>query len=338
MRALICLLLLPLLLPTLLVCGGCRSAPGGRTEPTEAPPDTAAKTAQAGEWPRTFTDDLGAEVTLPAAPQRVVSLAPGFTEAIFAMGADDRLVGRSDFCYFPSQALELPSVGSLISPSIEKIVGLEPDLVLVIRGTPRDVVQSLRDAGVPVIARSLEDLDEVITSMRDLGRYLGIEDRADALAGKLQTRREAVAERSAEVFADARRPDVLFVVEVEPVFAAGPGCFVDDMIRIAGGMNAAAEAAGETGSPWPQLSLEAVVDADPDVIVASLEGHVDEPGGALATLRQRTGWRELTAVREGRVFEADPDLMVRAGPRLIDGLERLAEIIHGVALEGAENG
>ncbi|MGC9320168.1 MAG: ABC transporter substrate-binding protein [Armatimonadota bacterium] len=337
MRALIYLLLPPLLPATLVACAGCRSAPVGSARPVE-PPQAASEALEADEWPRTFTDDLGADVTLPAPPRRVVSLAPGFTEAIFAMGAEDRLVGRSDFCYFPPQALELPSVGGTVSPSIERIVGLEPDLVLVIRGTPTDVVRSLRDAGVPVIARTLRDVDEVIAAIRDLGRYLGIEDRADAVADELEARRDAVAERSAEVVAEGRRPRVLFVVEVEPVFAAGPGSFVDDMIRIAGGVNAAAEAVGESGSPWPQLSLEAVVNADPDAIVASLEGHVDEPGGALQMLRQRTGWRELAAVREGRVFDTDPDLMVRAGPRLIDGLERLARIIHGVALRGAEDG
>ncbi len=323
---------------TLFAATGCPGvAPG--TARDAAPPETEAATT-ADDWPRTFTDDLGAEVTPLAPARRVVSISPGLTEAIFAIGAEDRLVGRSDFCYYPPEALEIPSVGQLIDPSIERIVGLEPDLVLVIRGTPRETIDSLRSAGVPVIAHSLSSLEDVIETVRELGRYLGEEEAADAVAEGLTARMKAVEERTERVLAEAgaQRPSVLFTVQVDPVFVAGEGSFVDDMIEIAGGRNAVAEMGGGQLSPWPQISLEAVVEADPDIVAAAFEGHVDEGVDPLAVLRTRTGWQELTAVREGRVYALDPDLTTRAGPRLLDGLEAMAEITHSVVLEAAEDG
>ncbi len=316
------------ILAAAILVGGCERPPESPPGPL-TPLDRPAAAEDESEWPRTFNDDLGGEVTLDGPAERVVSIAPGLTEAIFALDAEDRLVGRSDFCYYPPEALKVPSVGGTVNPSVEAVVGLEPDLVLVIRGTPTEVIESLRGAGLNVMAHGPSTLSEVIEDVRALGRYLGIESRADRLADELARRRDAVAGRGRAMLTGGRRPTVLFVVEVEPVFAAGPGSFVHDMIELSGGANVVAGSGGEV-SPWPQLSLEAVVDLDPDIIVAALEGHTGE-AGALAMLRDRDGWRELTAVQKRRVFDVDPDLMVRSGPRLIDGLERMAEIVRQVA-------
>lgn len=320
------LLVVPLMTPL----GGCRRAPSDAAAPVVTP---ASPTEG---WPRSFTDDLGQVVTLPAPPRRIVSIAPGFTETIFALGEGQRLVGRSDFCYYPPEALEVPSVGGMTTPSIEAIVGLAPDLVLAVRGVPPEVIESLRSAGVAVIALDPQTVDALIASVRTIGEILGAEERAEALATQMQARRDAVAARAKEVFADRPRPSVLFLVELDPIFAAGPGSFVDDMIRVAGGRNAVAEAGGNP-SPWPQLGLEAILSADPDIIVGALEGHGEEQRDLLARLRARIGWRELSAVRAGRVYPVDPDLTVRTGPRVIEGLELLARIIQGPAAE-AEGG
>lgn len=317
----------PLLAVFIVPLAGCRHAT------PVAPPEVEPPGPAAAGWPRSFTDDLGQTVTLPAPPRRIVSIAPGFTETIFALGEGARLVGRCDFCYYPKEALDVPSVGGMTTPSIEAIVGLAPDLVLAVRGVPPEVTDSLRGAGLKLIALDPQTVDELIASVRTLGRILGAEDRAEALAEEMEARRDAVAARAEEVFGTRPRPSVLFLVGLDPVFAAGPGSFVDDMIRIAGGVNAVAQADGAPG-PWPQLSLEAIVDLDPDIIVGALEGHGEAQEHLLQVLRERSGWRELSAVRQGRVYPVNPDLTVRTGPRIMDGLELLAEIIQGQVEEG----
>lgn len=323
----VCLLIAALIVPL----GGCR-----RALPLTPPEAEPAAIAPEG-WPRSFTDDLGQTVTLPAPPQRIVSIAPGFTETVFALGEGGRLVGRCDFCYYPEEALQVPSVGGMTTPSIEAIVGLAPDLVLAVRGIPPEVTDSLRGAGLKLIALDPQTVDELIASVRTIGEILGAEDRAEALAEEMEARRDAVGARAEEAFATRSRPSVLFLVGLDPVFAAGPGSFVDDMIRVAGGTNAVAAAGGNPG-PWPQLSLETIIDLDPDIIVGALEGHGEAQDRLLAVLRERTGWRELTAVRDGRVYPVDPDLTVRTGPRIMDGLELLAGIIQGPAEEGEGDG
>lgn len=289
-------------------------------------------------WPRSFVDDLGVEVTLLAPPQRIVSLAPGFTETLFRIGAGDRLVGRSDFCDEPPEALKVQSVGGLVTPSIEKIVGLAPDLVLVIRGTPVDVIDSLRRAGLPVIARDTRSLSEAIEAIRDIGRYVGMEAQAESLADELEARRRAVEERTRQVFTSHKRPRVLLVASVNPVYAAGAGSIAGDMITIAGGNNVAAGPEFSEAGPWPQLGLEVVVDADPDIIIMASDPHEAGQPAAAAELAAMPGWRDTTAVRRNHLHQIDPDLVSRSGPRLLDGLEHLAAIIHGWAEESGGGG
>jgi len=318
-----CLLLAALIAPL----AGCRRDTSP-VAPVASPPATTPQ-----GWPRSFIDDLGQTVTLPAPPQRIVSVAPGFTETIFALGEGARLVGRCDFCYYPPEAQEVRSVGGMTTPSIEAIVGLAPDLVLAVRGVPPDVTDSLRGAGLKLIALDPQTVDGLTASVRTIGAILGAEQRAEALAEEMQARRDAVSARAQEVFAMRPRPSVLFLVGLDPVFAAGPASFVDDMIRVAGGTNVVAQAGGDPG-PWPQLSLEAIVDLDPDIIVAALEGHGEQQERLLPVLRERSGWRELTAVRDGRAYPVDPDLTVRTGPRIMDGVDILAAIIQQPTAEG----
>lgn len=318
------------------LCGCPRDAGSPARQPVE-PPAPSAGDADTGAWPRTFKDDLGETVTLAEPPERVISLSTGMTEAIFAMGAGARLVGRTDFCEYPPAVRDVPSVGGMTSPSLEAIVAREPDLVVTVRGTPQDVMTSIRRTGVPVIARDPTTVAEVIAMIRDLGRYLGVEEDANALADRLSRRVEAVT-RSVQMRAHRQgRPSVLFVIELDPVFVAGEGHFVPDMIELAGGVNATALLHGAEGDQWPNLSLEAVVELDPDVIVTAIEDDEGEPVDGAALLADRPGWRDLDAVQGGRVYSLDPDLAVRAGPRLIDALERMAQIIED-ALAGGESG
>lgn len=319
------------------ILAGC---PPTTEPPTAEPPDTGPPAEQEAEedWPRTFIDALDEEVTVQRPPQRVVSLSTGISEAIFAMGAGDRLVGRTRFVDSPPEALDVPVVGGMIDASLEAIVAQEPDLVLTVRGTPRDVVTSIRRTGVPVIAHDPTTVAEVIAMIRDVGRYLGVEKQAEDLARRLSERVAAVVQRAKQRAQRQGRPSLLFLIEPDPVFVAGEGHFVDDMIYLAGGVNAALLVEGVNGGQWPSLSLEAVVELDPDIIVTALENDDGQPIDGAEKLSKMAGWGELDAVRDGRVYTVDPDLAVRAGPRLIDALERMDEIVQDALNGGGGDG
>lgn len=315
---------------TAVILTGCPSEPP--PTPVEAPPPD-----EAPDWPRTFTDATGETITLDAPPERVVSLSTGFTEAIFAMGAGDRLVGRVSFADYPPEARQVPLVGGVTDPSLEAIVEQEPDLVLTVRGTPRDVVDSIRRAGIPVIARDPTSIEEVLDCIRDIGRYLGVETDANQLAGDLAARVAAVAERGERIAIRPGRASVLFIVALDPVFVAGEDHFVDDMIWTAGGINAGSLLNGRNGGQWPSLSMEAIVELNPDIIVVAM--MLEEELGAMdedEIFEGRPGWGSLSAVQGRRVYTINPDTALRAGPRLIDALERMEEIVAEVAVGGIE--
>ena len=270
-----------------------------------------------------MTDALGVQVTLAAPPERVVSLTPDTTETVFAIGQGARLVGVSDFCDYPPEAARLVRVGGIVNPSVERIVSLRPDLVLATRGVPGDALQSLRGAGLTVFGIAPEDLEGVIASVGTVGRLLGAETAAEALQAGLRGRRDAVVRQAAARLAAGKSPGVLFMIQMSPVFAAGPGSFVDDMTPHRGGRTIVAPRHGEHLSQWPQYSTEAIIEQDPDIIVAALAEHGGGAENTLQRLRAEPAWRSVRAVQGGQVYDVDADIMVRAGPRLFDGLEEL---------------
>jgi len=310
----------------LAVClAGCPTREAAPVLPPEEIIDIAP--AAGKPWPRTFTDDLGTPVTLAGPPARIVSIAPGLTEAIFMLGAGDRVVGVTEFCNYPPEAAEREVIGGMTNPSVEKIIALSPDLVLVTRGAPIDVVNSLREAGLTVIGKSPETVRAVIEDIRDLGEYLGIEGQAERTAESLEQRLELAVEEGREVFGEAGGPTVLMIIGLEPVFVAGPGSFADDMISLCGGRNVIGAAEDEQVSAWPQYSLEKIVEHDPQIIISTLQSHEVERAATLERLRDLSGWRDLSAVKRGRVYDVDADTVLRTGPRLLDGLEAMSTVI-----------
>ncbi len=300
-----------------------------------APPVSSGTVSSDGaiDWPRTITDDLGVEITLDGPPRRIVSISPGMTEIIFALGEGDRLVGVTDFCDYPAGAADKERIGGMTNPSIEKVVGLDPDLTLITRGAPIEVVKALRAAGLPVIGKSAATLADVIKLVRDIGGYLDVNAEAERVAEGLQLRLSSVKQQAEGLYPDGDGPSVLMIIGLEPVFVAGPGSFVDDMIELCGGRNVVGGEGEEEVSAWPQYSLERIVEHDPEVILSALSGHEMDEGGTLARLRGLAGWCELTAVKRGRVHDIDGDIMLRTGPRLLDGLEETARLIQSAPAE-----
>lgn len=290
--------------------------------PTEAPTLPPTHTPTPATEPLTLTDSLGREVTLAAPAERIVTLAPSNTEIVFALGADEALVGRDDFSDYPPEAANVASVGSLYpNVNAETIVALKPDLVLAAGVTNPDDVTKLADLGLTVYATSYAvTLDDIYHDILAVGKLTGTDSEAEGLVADLKARVESVSIQSASA---ANQPVVFYEVdatEPEKPWTAGTGTFMDALITLAGGQNA-----GAVSADYFQISLEQLITADPDLIVL---GSSTYGGQTPETVAQRPGWQTLTAVKNNAVYPFDDNLVSRPGPRIVDGLEALAKLIH----------
>jgi iron complex transport system substrate-binding protein len=273
-------------------------------------------------FPLTITDDSGTSTTFAATPQRIVSLNPGLTEITFALGAGNRLVAVDTFSDFPPEAKAVqPRLTTYPSPSIETIVGLKPDVVLSLADRDEDLAQ-LRRQGVPVLKIFPKDFDAAARAIQTLGQLYGAPDTGDAIASDMITRRDAVV----ATLADAPRPRVyeeLDASEPDKPFVAGPNGFYGQLLDVAGGDNIFGDLPGDVG----QVGAEAVVERDPEVIIltdADLPFNPQSPEMVAA----RPGWDSVTAVQKGAIYAVPASLYSTPGPRLIDGLEQLARLLH----------
>jgi iron complex transport system substrate-binding protein len=265
----------------------------------------------------TLTDEAGREVRVPEGSQRIVSLAPSITEILFALGAGPRVVGVTQYSNYPPEAARLPKVGSYVNLSLEKILALRPDLVIGIRdGNPKAVIDRLAELGVPCYIVDPTSLDGVITTVGNIGRTVGREEAADQIAGQMASRIREVERRVAGL----ARPRVFYQIGVEPIVSAGQGTFPNILIEAAGGKNVAGAMAA-----YPQLNVEQVLVARPEIIiVTSMTREYD-----FERVKSFWGrWPDLPAVAGARIYVVDSDLMDRPSPRIVDGLETLARLIH----------
>lgn len=265
----------------------------------------------------TVTDGMGRTVTVKQPARRVVSMMPSVTEWIIAMGGSDRLVARTDYDDDPAIAA-LPSVGGGLTPSVEWLAARRPDLVVAWPDAPsRSLVARLEGLGIPVYTAPSETVEEGLRTARDLGEILGLESAAGAAIAEVEDGLQAVS----TAVAGLDRRDVLFLIGLDPLMAAGPGTFVDQLLERAGGGNVLAD----LSVPWPRLSLEEVLRRAPDVVVVASAGD----SRPLDALRDQPGWRDVPAIRDGRVYAVDPDRINRPGPRMDESAARLAHLIHG---------
>ena len=275
----------------------------------------------AGEVPGSVSviDDAGRTVEIVKNPQRLVSLAPSNTEILFALGLGDKVVGVTDFCDYPEEAKAIEQVGTYFEPNIEMIFSLSPDLVLAIPDVP-EVVAKLEELGTPVLILDPSDLEGILADIQLVGQATGAEREAEALVSELRERIAVVTEKAGEAKERVRVFCEIDATDPSKPWASGPGSFMDAMIRLSGGTNVAADAE----SPWPQLSAEEIIAKDPEIIILA-----DSKYGVTAeSVGERPGWDVITAVKEGAIYDIDDDLIKRPAPRIVDGLETVAKIIH----------
>lgn len=282
----------------------------------------AAHAAAPTTYPLTVVDDSGVSATFKAPPQRIVSLNPGYTEIVFALGAGGRVVAVDTYSEYPPEAAAVKQrLNSYPTVSVETVVGLKPDLVLSLVESDQAVAQ-IRQQGIPVLKLFPKDFDATVNTITRLGQILDAADQADAITAGMDTRRDAVV----AAVADAPRPTVyeeLDATDPSKPFAAGPNGFYGQLIDLAGGTNVFADLPSDFG----QVSAESVIERNPDVILltdADLPLNPQSPELVAA----RPGWDTVTAVQNGAIYPVPGPLVATPGPRLIDGLEAIAAALH----------
>lgn len=282
----------------------------------------AAFTAQA----ETLTDMAGREVVLDAPLTRAIALNPADCEILYALGAQDVLVGRGEYCNYPEDVLSLPSVNSGAQTNIEQILALEPEVIIMSKMAQTvEQVEALEKAGVRVVISDAQSLEGVYEAIALLGELTGREEAAEALAQEMWSGFDAIRQQAQTI-----EKTVYF--EVSPLewglWTSGKDTFLDELAQIVGLTNAFSDVTG-----WAEISQEQVLERDPDYIVttAAYYGEGELPVDEIAS---REGWQDLRAVKNGAIYNADADMTSRPGPRLLDAAQALADFVHGMETEG----
>ena len=282
----------------------------------------AALTAQA----ETLTDMAGREVVLDAPLTRAIALNPADCEILYALGAQDVLVGRGEYCNYPEDVLSLPSVNSGAQTNIEQILALQPEVIIMSKMAQTvEQVEALEKAGVRVVISDAQSLEDVYEAIALLGELTGREEAAEALAQEMRSGFDAIRQQAQTI-----EKTVYF--EVSPLewglWTSGADTFLDELAQIVGLTNAFSDVTG-----WAEISQEQVLERNPDYIVttAAYYGEGELPVDEIAS---REGWQDLRAVKNGAIYNADADMTSRPGPRLLDAAQALADFVHGMETEG----
>ena len=263
-----------------------------------------------------LVDDYGRTIKLDSIPERIVSTAPTPTEMLFAVGAGDLVVGVDTYSDYPAEVANITKVGDY-TLSTEVIISLQPDLIISSDLVPMSQLELLEDQGIPFVILATRTLDDVLKDLRLVGILTGHVDEANELVDELEDRIEAVTSKTQAV--DLVKPRAY--LEYYPYWTYGPGSFGDDLIALAGGINIAEN----TSSEYPMLTSEFVIAQDPEIIVYTVGYMTTTTADEISS---RPGWDVITAVSEGEIHSMDDNLLSRYGPRIVDGLEDLAALLH----------
>lgn len=277
--------------------------------------------APEGPVRRELTDDAGRRVSVPVPINRVISLAPNLTEIVFAIGAGNRLVGRTSYCDFPAEAKAVAEVGDTLHPSLERVIALQPQVVLISTSSQLEVfTQQLQSQNIAVFVTDPRDLDGVFRTIDQVGRIVGHTQQAELLIQQLRDRTRTV-EEAVKVKQPVR---VFYQVSGEPLYTIGRDAFLTDLIRRAGGISVTADVPGA----WPKYSNESALAARPEAIILPTGGSMGAANSAVTE-----ALRQSPAVLAGRVYKINDDHLARPGPRSVDGLEAMAKALHPEAFK-----
>ncbi len=270
---------------------------------------------------RIFTgyDVLNNKISIYSEPKRIVSLAPNLTEILFAIGAGNKVVGVSSYSNYPPEAKEKPKVGGFFNPSIERIFALNPNVVFVARGTPLTVVNKLRSLKVNVYTSDPHSIKDIYNLLLTVGKITGNVLESKRLVASMQKEEKEVINKAMGI-PESKRKKVYVEIWNNPKMSAGKDTFINALIGEAGGINIAENAKGD----WPVMNNESIIQANPDVIILLYDGNINE-------VKNRPGWKNISAVKNNKIFIENPDIFERPGPRIIQALKLLFNIVYGEA-------
>jgi iron complex transport system substrate-binding protein len=317
-----------ILIALAILLGACAPAATPTVVPTNVPTlvptsvPTSSPTVAPTPAPIVLTDDLGHTLTLNTVPKRIISIAPSNTELLFAVGAGDQVVGREELSDYPEAAKKIASIGSVYGKiNTEAIVALKPDLILAAEINPPEQVKTLQDLGLAVYYLSNpKDFDGLYANIKTVGQLTGHDAEAQKLIDSTKARYDAVLTK---VAVSSFMPKMYYELDAtDPTkpYTTGPGTFVDLLIKLSGGQNIGAALKDQ----YAQISAEEIVKQNPDVMVLGDAAY----GVSIDSIGARAGWASIAAVKNKTVYAFDDNLVSRPGPRLIDGLEQLAKLLH----------
>jgi iron complex transport system substrate-binding protein len=252
---------------------------------------------------------------------RIVSLAPSVTEIVFALALGDSLVGATDHCDYPPAAKNIERVGGFGTPNVEKLLALNPDLVIAAGFEREEVADVLRQSGIRVLDVRIRNFEELFDAIRQIGKAVDRLQQAESVVARMRGELDSVTAQN-DAIPRAQRPKVFVEIDSHPLTTAGGDSFLDDLIVRAGGVNVA----HEISQAYSTINPEKVIEWNPDIIIVAQMGR---PGDAAVQLSRRIGWADISAVKNGRIIaDIHPDLLFRPGPRLIDGVKALAVRLH----------
>ncbi len=280
--------------------------------------------------PGAIVDDLGRPVSLKEIPQRIISLVPSNTEILFALGLEDKVVGVTEFCNYPAEVFDKEKVGGFSTPDIEKIIALQPDLILAGSIHREEVIPALEERGLTVFALAPENLDEVLKDIEMVGKITGKEKEAFKLITQLKERIEAITDKT-ERLKPQERPSVFFITWHDPLKSMGSKSLPHELIEKAGGVNIFQDVEERNF----QVEFETVVYCDPQVIIVTV-GHAAGEAKAFEWAKEEPRLKVTEAGKNSRIFPLDTGL-TRCGPRAVDALEEFAKFIHPEIFGAIEN-
>lgn len=294
----------------LALLSGCSPKEEAKEVTQETPSETPDTTGIS------LLDDFGNEVKLEGPAQRIISLAPSNTEILFAIGAGDRVIGVTTFDDYPEEVLEIEKIGDFNGMNLERIIELEPDLVISYGEGITEETQRLVEAGIQIAGFEPESIEEILETIERIGLLTGNSSEAEVLS-------QEMLEKEAELIDKVKGLEskkVFYEIWHEPLMAAGPGSFVDQLILLAGGVNVA----GDAESEYPQFDLEQLIERNPQVYLTAN----DLPEKTADSIKERPGYENIDAIMNGQIYLLDGNIMSRPGPRIIEALEILIKAIH----------
>lgn len=294
--------------------------------PIESNPTDISENADPS-FPREIVDGLGNKITITSKPVRIISGVPSHTEILYALGLEDQIIAVSDYCDYPMEALNKEKVGGYEALNAERIIELNPDILFIYGEGEENVTSIIEGAGITIARFEPESIQEVFETIITIGEMTGEEKKAEEIVADLSKERDSIIEK----VKDQEPVSVFYEIWDEPLMAAGPGSFMDELINLAGGINVAGDADGA----YPIFSQEALIERNPQVYLVPADHVVDfyvmtdeERDQKINSVVNRPGFSEITAIKNNRIYVLEPNIVSRPSVRIIQGLELVARALH----------